>query len=539
MPRPTVTWTFANLVDFEVLLARDQVLQDPPNQARVEERDRRLARDIAQDSTNVQQADRTPDRRTLFRAWLDRRLQQVQNPAELTPGAATALAFTLSSLILALMGFASGKGVLLLVLTGAGMRSTPDEPVNVLFFLVACILPQVLFALGALGLMLAQGRTRLPAPPAALRSLVAVVIRPIFGWLLGKLWHSLEGRKRQELAAAMGWLRGRTVTHAEALRWPVFGLLHSFALGYATAILLGSLLSVQIWHQTFAWQTTVQAYTPERVHRVIQFVALPWSWALPEGSGYPTLADVTVTRFHRHQDPATLHPESTGSWWLFVVLAALTYGFLPRLLLWLWGKWKLRSALRHEPFDTLVLDPLYERLTHPRVAWHGPETTWASQPASLPSSDPSQREPQPMASPGPATLLLSTELSSSALQRALADHLKTWNGWEPRKSMEFDSTTSGRYQLFDQLKNAGEDEAQQRILILHEAFMPPTREVLDFLRDLRRVVGPRSRLLVALIGKPSTDPLGQPVSPVHSGVWRNQVRTLGDPNLDAQPLLPS
>jgi hypothetical protein len=429
--------------------------------------------------------------------------------------------------------------VLLLVLTGAGMRSTPDEPVNVLFFLVACILPQVLFALGAVILMLAQGRTRLPAPPAALRSLVAVVIRPIFGWLLGKLWHSLEGRKRQELAAAMGWLRGRTVTHAEALRWPLLGLLHSFAVGYATAILLGSFLSVQIWHQTFAWQTTVQAYTPERVHRVIQLVALPWSWALPEGSGYPTLADVSVTRFHRHQDPATLPSGSTGSWWLFVVLAALTYGFLPRLLLWLWGKWKLRFALRHEPFDTLVLDPLYERLTQPRVAWHGPETTSASQPASLPSSDPSQREPQSMASPGPATMLLSSELNSSALQRALADHLKTWNGWEPRKSMVLDGTTSGRHQVFDQLKHAGEDEARERILILHEAFMPPTREVLDFLRDLRRAVGPRSRLLVGLIGKPSTDPLGQPVSPVHSSVWRNQVRTIGDPNLDAQPLLPS
>lgn len=537
MPQPTTTWTLADLVDFEVLLARDAVDQEASDISTVEERDRRIGREIARQS----RAPAKPvelDRRSMFRSWLERRLSQTSASPDLTPGTGTALALTLSSFLLALLGFASGKGVLLVVFTGAGLGSNPDEPVNVLFYLVCCIVPQVLFTLGAVGLMLTQGRIPIRTPPPAIRSLVALMIRPLFSWLLGRLSQSFERERKQEWTATIGWLRGRTITHAEALRWPLVSLLHWFALGYATAILLGSLLSVQIWHQTFAWQTTVQAYTPERVHRVIQHIARPWSWALPEGTGYPTLQDVVATRFHRHQDPATLPTDATGSWWLFVVLAAFTYGFLPRLLLLLWGKWKLRSTLAREQFDTLTLDPLFERLARPHVEWHGPDA--GAQP-HLPSLAPAEsRDPRPqsMASPGPATLLIPADLASDSLHAALVDRLPHWNGWNPAEIIKLDGTASGTRAVLTSFTQTRHPEPHQRILTLHEAFMPPTREVLNLLRDLRLATGPGARILVGLIGKPSAEPLGQPVSSLHTEVWRTQIRSLGDPNMDVQPILP-
>jgi hypothetical protein len=539
MPQPAVTWTLADLVDFEVVLARDALAQDVASATNIEERDRRIARDITRQSTTTSTRPDHPHRRSLFRAWLDHRLRQLPASTELTPGAATALALTLSALLLALFGFISGKATLLVVLTGAGLRSTPNEPVNVLFYLVACILPQVLFTLGAVSLLLANGRRRIPAPPPLVRGLVALVVRPLFAWLLGRLCHGVDGERRQELAAAMGWLRGRTMCHAEALRWPLLGLLHSFALGYATAILLGTLLSVQIWHQTFAWQTTVRAYTPERVHRVIELIAQPWAWAIPEGTGYPTRDDVAATRFHRHQDPATLPPDATGSWWTFVVLTAFTYGFLPRLLLLLWGRWKLRSALARERFDTLALDPLFERLARPQLAWHGPDPSVDPHVPSPSQPEPADSGSKPMASPGPATLLIPADLATPNLQTALRDRLPDWNGWQPVETFELDGTASGNRAVIDRFGQVVDPAARERILTLHEAFMPPTREVLNFLRDLRRVVGPRARILVGLIGKPATEPLGQRVSPAQAAVWHKQVQSLGDSNLDVQPLLPA
>jgi hypothetical protein len=537
MPSTRVTWTLADLVDFEVQLARDVVHQDEPDIQRIEQRDRRIGRDIARQSPPPTANPVEQSRRFLFRSWLHHRLQQTPSTTDISPGSATALTLTLSSLSLALFGFLSGKAVLLVVLTGAGLGLAPDEPVNVLFYLITCIIPQVLLTLAAVGLMLTHGKVSLRTSPAALRGLLALVIRPVFAWLLGKLWHSFEGEKRQEMAAAMGWLRGRTISHADALRWPLISLLHSFALGYATAILLGSLLSVQIWHQTFAWQTTVQAYTPERVHRVIQIIALPWSWALPEGTGYPTLDDVAATRFHRHQDPATLPPDATASWWLFVVLAAFTYGFLPRLLLLLWGKWKLRSALARERFDTLALDPLYERLAQPNVAWQGPEPRNEAQASSFLGSEPGDHT-KFMASPGPATLLIPADLASAELQTALLDRLPNWNGWNPGETIQMDGTSAGSRTVLEQCSQPANLQAHQRILLLQEAFMPPTREVLNFLRDLRRALGPQARILVGLIGKPSSEPLGQQVPPLQAEVWRNQIRSLGDANLDVQPVLP-
>jgi hypothetical protein len=538
MPQSNATWTLADLVDFEVLLARDVARQDVEEAPPVEERDRRIGREIARKSPPDSLGPTRRSRRVLFHAWLQQRLQQTSSATDLTPGAATALTLTLSSLLLALFGFVSGKAVLLAVLTGAGLGSAPDEPVNVLFYLVCCIVPQVLLTMAAIGLMLTHGKVSIRTPPPALRGLVALIIRPIFAWLLSKLWHSFGGEKRQEIAAAMGWLRGRTITHAEALRWPLIGLLHSFALGYATAILLGSFLSVQIWHQTFAWQTTVQAYTPERVHRIMEIFALPWSWAIPEGTGYPTLADVAATRFHRHQDPATLPPDATGSWWLFVVLAAFTYGFLPRMLLLLWGKWKLRSTLARERFDTLALDPLYERLAQPHVAWQGPDPSADSHALPPLDSESGDRSPRFMASPGPATLLIPADLISAELQTALLDRLPNWNGWNPNETIQLDGTASGSKSVLERFGHPGDAESRQRILTLQEAFMPPTREVLNFLRDLRRAAGPQAKILVGLIGKPSLEPLGQPVTSLQAEVWRTQIRSLGDANIDVQTVLP-
>jgi hypothetical protein len=538
MPPPTVIWSFADLVDFEVLLAQDEIRQNANEQPRLEERDRRIAREIADRPTPTSPAPVPLDRRFLFRAWLDRRLAHRRSNAEFTAGAATALALTLSSLILAGVGFLSGKAILLLVLTGAGLRSTQDEPVNVLFYLVACIFPQALLALGAVGLMLAQSRMQMPTAPPALRGLLTLLVRPLFAWLLGRLGHSsVAGATRQDLAAAMGWLRGRSLSHAEALRWPLISLFHSFALGYAVAILVGTLLSAQIWHQTFAWQTTVQAYTPERIHRLVQVIAIPWSWALPEGSGYPSREAVAMTRFHRHQDPAALPPDATSSWWLFVVLAALSYGFLPRLFLWLWSKAKLRSALRRETFDTLALDPLYERLARPHVAWHGPDTP--APPSGHCSSTPSSAEPdaRQWASPGPATLLVPVEISSTRLFTTLREKVQSSNGWELQHTVELDGNAAGHRALVNPDASSEKPPPTQRVLILQEAFMPPTREVLNSFRDLRQAVGPQARILIGLIGKPGSEPLGQPISTQQLEVWRQQVRSLGDSNLQVQPVL--
>jgi hypothetical protein len=533
MSQPRRNWTLADLIDFEVLTARDKAQELSSGSAALEERDRQIARQIQSDAGPAQ----TPDRPRLFLAWLQQRLAREAPDTEATPGRLTILALTLISLILGLTGFVLGKAVLFIALSGAGLRSSPDEPVNVLFFLVTCVVPQVVFILAALSLLVTHNRLRIQGLPPLVRGLFVLLLRPLFSRFLSRIRQDLPAEVRQHLAATVGLTRSRTITHAGALRWPVIGMIHTFSLGYATAIALGTFLSVQIWHQPFAWQSTVAAYTPERVHRVVQTMARPWSWAIPEGTGHPTLDAVAATRFHRHQDPAELPPEATSSWWVFLTMSTVVYGFLPRLLLLLWTRWKLARALARERFDALDLDALYERLTHAHVEWHPhPANTdqGNAQPQACPAVAPPIQPHHP--SPGPATLLIHADLDSPATRDALRRQLESWKGWILDPVIRIDGGTNGVRTALDHLQQLANTEARTRIFTIQEAFMPPTREVLNLLRDLRSVTGRSARILIGLIGKPSAEPLGQPALRDHIEVWKQQVQSLGDPNLDAQPL---
>jgi hypothetical protein len=81
-----------------------------------------------------------------------------------------------------------------------------------------------------------------------------------------------------------------------------------------------------------------------------------------------------------------------------------------------------------------------------------------------------------------------------------------------------------------------ENDGQGEVLMVVESWEPPIADYVDFLSEMRRVVG-RERMIVVLLY--NRDAEGQPIPPRRQDVkvWRDQIATLGDPWLCVEELV--
>ncbi|EPJ53730.1 MAG: hypothetical protein OFPI_09320 [Osedax symbiont Rs2] len=107
-----------------------------------------------------------------------------------------------------------------------------------------------------------------------------------------------------------------------------------FSLGCITAFLFVLLFN----DVTFIWRSTL--LSAEQVFPVLQLISTPW-WLLE--SAQPMMEQVQASRDSRLQLNDQL--SSTASWWRYVFMAQLTYALFPRLLLFVWGARRLKSAI--------------------------------------------------------------------------------------------------------------------------------------------------------------------------------------------------
>ena len=74
------------------------------------------------------------------------------------------------------------------------------------------------------------------------------------------------------------------------------------------------------------------------------------------------------------------------------------------------------------------------------------------------------------------------------------------------------------------------------VLLLQEAWLPPIREILDFIAQIRRISGTMP-LVVVLIGKPGPDTLFTATDPRDREIWNMKINSLGDPLVHVETLV--
>ena len=139
------------------------------------------------------------------------------------------------------------------------------------------------------------------------------------------------------------WLDRVTGIGRVAERWPLIEtgrLMEShllllpqwFTAGLLSGALVALLCLVLFTDLAFGWSTTLEV-SPQTVHAVCGWLALPWSGWLPVA--VPDLTLVEMSRFFRLESRGLDRggAAALGQWWPFVGMTILVWGLLPRLLL--------------------------------------------------------------------------------------------------------------------------------------------------------------------------------------------------------------
>jgi hypothetical protein len=140
------------------------------------------------------------------------------------------------------------------------------------------------------------------------------------------------------------------------LFWPVFIVLSLGALGLSTGALGGTFFRIMVTDLAFGWQSTLLT-SGETVHRLVTWMALPWSWVMPD-IFVPTLVQIEGSRIILKEGIVGLASEHLAAWWPFLCMGMLVYALIPRIVLVGLGRAARTIALAQ--FD--LARPGYQRL---------------------------------------------------------------------------------------------------------------------------------------------------------------------------------
>jgi len=535
-PRQTPNWRIPDLIDLEFFLRRDE--KDRDDETFLAERDRDLYLSRVQPFLPEPDSPE-PDRRELLRRWLRerRRLERkARGESAPLPGETAAEVYRLMAVAGLVLGTLTGGGIAFSLLSYAGFA-----PLNVSVFLGALVLPQILL----LAFMLAAGFSRkirrLPFPSGS-------VLIPLLGGFLARLTGSarqkairrLSGDQRETLDAVTGLIRGKRRVYGSLFHWPPFRILQLFGIGFNLGAIGATLFRIVGSDVAFGWQSTVQ-FSPDAAHQAVRIIALPWSWLLPAGLAHPTLPEIEGSRIILKEGIYHLATRDLVSWWPFLLLTLAVYGLLPRLLFWAVGWIAERRGLARLALDHADAERVVRRMRTPRFVTEGRPS--AERPADAPSVE-SEAPPSPSvedaANGEKARVAL---VPDDIFDDCPEDELRALVGRElgypvsERVRVDFDPEMD-RERIQTVTARLARRNGTAGILILQEAWQPPIREHIGFLKALREAVGERVRIDIGLIGRPDPHTIFTPAAPGERDVWQNKVRVLGDPYLRVERLVP-
>lgn len=123
-------------------------------------------------------------------------------------------------------------------------------------------------------------------------------------------------------------------------RWLMWRL-QGAALAFQLSAIVTFVLVLVFKDIAFGWSSTI-IQTDAWIPTFIDILARPWSWLVPP----PSAELINNSRFYRGQ--TTFDAVILSQWWSYVLLAMITYGYAPRLLLSTFMKYQLKKTLIKE-----------------------------------------------------------------------------------------------------------------------------------------------------------------------------------------------
>lgn len=482
--------TLAELIDLEIRLLDDRA-RDPAEIAR---RDAGIAETLGGDVAAL-------SRPALVRRWL----AAVSPADELSTGRRVSAFYRLVGWVLPIALFVAGAGTATGLLVYDGR-----DPVNVMHYLAVLVLLQVvLIFLTSIAMLPSRwlrsigrlfGFERGAGVPALLRELAlrsaGVVSRQV----------SVGGRGR----AALGQLAAWQTIYGGVERWLLTTLTQRAAVAFNLGAVTATVYLVTTRALAFAWSTTLEV-DPAAMASVFRLMATPWRW-LP--AAVPTPELVAASRYFpgRAYDPDLL-----GDWWPFLVASVVAYGLVPRLVMMAYAAHRARAARAALQLDHGECAALVERLTRTASLWGRAATI-----GDAVTAGPRAAAAPDCALPASGTAVRALRWADADLARADVERLVGATlGWRVTSLEDVHGVDDAEERA--RLGRLADDGAP--VLVVAEAFEPPSKSVQRLLRDLRETLGPHVPVIVGLYGGTSD----RAARPDDVRIWRRRVAALGDP----------
>ncbi|MCH6254944.1 DUF2868 domain-containing protein [Puniceicoccaceae bacterium K14] len=492
------TWSFGRILELETQLFDDQAVDE----ATLVERDRKIAEKIGKQGESP-----SPNRSLL--SWL--KIIREEKVQSLTfEELALQKAPRKAALTLGIVYFFIG-----LTLSWNLLRYNGEQAINVSAFIGVIILIQALAAATSLILLL-LGLLKPKVTDLSIGSEFAkfflTSLTPIIARVAA---FSLSAEKREDLLAKVGRFRSRLWIYKDPLRWKFFQLAQSLGMAFNLGAILALATAVTFSDRAFGWQTSLDI-TPEAVHSCITTLSLPWSWALPETKGFPDLLQIQGSQIVLKDGILSLNTADLTSWWPFLILSTIVYGFFPRLILNGLAHLNLKKCLRSIDIENAETKRVLRRLNAHQFAFTTDNSVSAPKSNPATSENPNAyRNSPPTSCQAWIASTLETQFSSKKIKEILFQELGAVETNELR-----DELVDSREQLKQSLS-----DNQSSVCFVLEAWLPPLEETKQLVRNAREVLAPKTSIHIALIGHkhPSLHP--------NFEQWKRIAHQLSDPYL--------
>lgn len=514
-------WNYHDIIDLEYFFQQDTDC----NTSELHQRDRNIYLE------HISAADaKSPHSTTSFlKVWLqDRKDNRTEDDP--LPGTIAREAYNLLRLALIVTGLITGStaGMLFFSYTGS-------TPVNVLHFLALFVVTQVALTLI---LFLRGGLITLglrSIPHSLTTSILSTLFTRTARYLQREGNKQLSARRRLTLQANLGRFSVGRARYGELFFWPIFLLIQLGSIFFNLGLLSSTFFKVSVSDLAFGWQSTLQL-TSQKLHSIVGYIALPWSWLFGEGAGYPSLEEIEGSRIILKEGISNLFTPDLVSWWPFLLLCVVFYGLFLRCALYLFGKYRAyRVSSAFQP-DSPSARQVIRRMQTPVLTTQAipdaveTEASKEIQPADSPAEELYTIQTNPI------HLLIPDEIHDSCDMHQLSILLAR-EGFDVTCTHRFmvdyesDQKLLAAFNIEDWSNSAG-------IIILMEAWMPPLVSFQSYLKELRKQVGSSLSIILRLVGKPTAITTLTPIQDeTLLQVWRQKIESIGDPYLEISALI--
>ncbi len=406
-----------------------------------------------------------------------------------------------------------------------------NRPINVSIFIVLFILLQVLLILLNLMLLLrkAIGTKKLEKlfHNSIIHTLISSLFFNVLPRILKKTGQTIFKKSLDTLEYTSLLICVKNREYKDLFFWPIFILTSVFAFSFSAGALGGTFFRVIVSDMAFGWQSTLTA-SSDRVYDLVSFIALPWSWFVPEFLAHPSLEQIEGSRIILKDGISVLATQDLVSWWPFICMGILFYAVIPRGFLIITGILAQKHILHHFNFKRPRFKLLIVRMQSPVLDINADKTQTNQVSEKNLNNDMKENssfKTRPDVLDQKALLLVSKSVYSHEIIKSVIKGIETHLFFNVKEtqgiSFDFDDDA-------DIIRQKSQGDVDHVILV-HEVWQPPIRGLLHYITQIKAAMPEGKPLWILLTRDSGQADLSVDNTDINYDVWKKAIFKLENP----------